>query len=467
MKNALTAALLLGLLAGCKSLVEDLNVDPNNPQTATAITMLTGTELANIIVQEGETARRSGIWNGYFQGQLFNYQSHQQYSVGANDFNDPWSLAFAATLKNARLMRQKALEVNNRRLAGVAQVLEANAAGTATALWGDIPFREAYNPSFPNPRFDPQPQVYGDLQTLLDSAIVNLNSTAFLDFAGQDIQFQGNVVKWRQVAYTLKARYYLHSKQYAQALAAAQNGVNAAANSLLALHLDNANGSNLYHQFLVEERVDYLTVGPFAVSLINPTGTRYRGHAKTIERARYNFLYSNATTLNTGADGVFARLTPFPLVSYQENLLILAECDARVNGFAAGLARLNGYRVFLAAGGYLPARFVVAANLRYDPFVAADFAAGGLENPAPASLAPERALLREIVQERYVTFFGQNEGFNDTRRTQKEPDIRVPLAPNVGTQLPQRFLYPQTEVDRNSSTPGPIPGLYAPTPVNR
>lgn len=460
--------LALGLFASCKDLVDDLNVNPNNPLDATAPVMLTGVELSNIVVQEGEASRCAGVWAGYFEGLLFQYQSHQQYIVVANDFNTPWSFVFSSTIKNARLMRQKALDVNNKRLAGVAQVLEANSASTAADLWGDIPFSQANSEAYPNPLFDSQPQVYAAVQTLLDSAIVNLNSTAFLDFSAQDIHFQGNVVKWRQTAYTLKARNYMHTKQYALALAAAQNGINANANSLTAPHIDNTGGSSLFYQFLVEDKGGYMGVGQFAQNLINPTGSRYRGNAKTNERARANYLYTNATTLNTGSvGGAFYKTTAYPLITYQENLLILTEADARLNGFTAGLARLNTYRAYLLTGGYLTTPYIVAANLKYDPYLLTDFTAGGIKNPLATALTPAQALLREILEERYVTFLGQIEGFNDLRRTLTETDIRVPLTPTVGTQLPQRFLYPQSEVDRNSAVPSPIPSLFTPTRVNQ
>ena len=87
--------------------------------------------------------------------------------------------------------------------------------------------------------------------------------------------------------------------------------------------------------------------------------------------------------------------------------------------------------------------------------------------PPASSLTPDQALLREILEERYVSFFGQIEGFNDMRRTQNETLVRVPVLPNTGTQLPQRFLYPQSEIDRNTSTPSPIPGMFVRTPVNQ
>lgn len=467
MKKYILYSLLLASLGACKNLVDDLNVSPNNPLDAPANVMLTGVQLSDALVQEGEAARRAGMWSGYFEGLLFQYQSHQQYIVIASDFNTPWSFVYSTTIKNARLMRQKALDVNNRRLAGVAQVLEANAAGTAADLWGDVPFTQAVDEAYPNPQFDPQAQVYASVQTLLDSAIVNLNSTAFIDFSANDIIAQGNAVRWRQAAYTLKARNYLHAKNYAAALTAAQNGLSTNANSLYFPHLDNTNGSNLFYQFLVEDKSGYMGVGQFANSLINPTGTRTRANSKTNERARYNYLYTSTTALNTGSvGGAFYKTTAYPMVTYQENLLILAEADARLNGLTAGLARLNTYRAYLATGGYLTTNYIVAANLKYDAYVAADFNAGGIENPTATTIAPASALLREILEERYVTFMGQIEGFNDVRRTVKETDVRVPLPPNVGTQLPGRFLYPQSEVDRNASVPTPIPGIFVPTPVN-
>ena len=53
----------------CKKMVAGINTDPNNPQDANAATMLTGVELSDVIIQEGELARRAGMWCGYFSGQ--------------------------------------------------------------------------------------------------------------------------------------------------------------------------------------------------------------------------------------------------------------------------------------------------------------------------------------------------------------------------------------------------------------
>lgn len=458
----------LGLLS-CKKAVEGFNDDPNSPLDADAITMLTGVEVGNMAIQEGEPARLAGMWSGYFAGQQQQYLAFHQYLIIARNFDDSWQRIFSGVLKNNRLMKGKAYEVNNRRLVGVAQVIEANVMGTATDLWGDVPALQAANDAYPNPVYDPQAQVYGYIQSLLDSAIQNFASTAFVDFSAQDIHFAGNMTKWTQTAYTLKARCYLHTRQYAQALAAAQNGINTSANNWLAPHYATAKGAyNLYYQFFVQDRTGWLDAnGVYAVALLNSANARYRGNAKTIERARFNYLYSTATNPNYTANGFFYQTVAFPMATYAENLLILAEADARANGLAAGLTRLNNYRAYLNTGGYIGTAYLTAGNYKYDPYAAADFAAGGIENPTAAAIAPDRALLREIMEERYLTFVGQIEGFNDLRRTAKEPDVRVPVPPNTGPQAPQRFLYPQVEVDLNKSVPNPLPSLFTPTPVNQ
>lgn len=467
----LSLCLLVLICSSCKKIIEDINTDPNNPTDADAVTMLTSIMVGNMNIQEGDLARFAGMWSGYFRGYTQQYESYHQYSVITRNFDGAWQRIYSGVYKNIKILKDKAIAVNNRRMLGVAQVIEANLMGTAAALWGDIPYREAADENFPNPKFDAQASVYAALQTLLDSAIVNLNSTAFVSFAAQDIHFAGNMTRWIQTANTLKARYYLHIKDYPGALTSAQSGISSQANNFLAPHNNtNRGANNLYYQFLALDRPNWIdATGMYGVNLINPAGTRYRGNAKTNERARYSYFYNSSTNLNFSANGTgfFNHSTSFPMATYAENLLILAEADARVNGFTAGLTRLNTYRAYMNTGAYISTSYLTTGNWRYEPYVAADFAPGGIENGGASPLTQERALLREIMEERYVTFIGQIEGFNDLRRVFTETDIRVPVPLNFGTQFPQRFIYPQVEIDRNTSTPNPIPALFAVTYVNR
>ena len=103
-------------------------------------------------------------------------------------------------------------------------------------------------------------------------------------------------------------------------------------------------------------------------------------------------------------------------------------------------------------------------SLKYNPYIQSDFENGGIENID--NISKEDALLREILEERYITFYGQIEGFNDVRRTRNE-SYGIELMPNSGDKLPERFLYPQSEIDANPNTPSPIPGFFEPTRINR
>ena len=102
--------------------------------------------------------------------------------------------------------------------------------------------------------------------------------------------------------------------------------------------------------------------------------------------------------------------------------------------------------------------------MKYNPYIQSDFESGGIENLD--NITKEDALLREILEERYITFYGQIEGFNDVRRTRKELH-GIKLMPNSGDKLPERFLYPQSEIDANPNTPSPIPGFFEPTRINK
>jgi hypothetical protein len=454
--------------------VDDLNDDPNNPTASSYQYILTGAEVGNIVLQTGETARKAGIFSGYYTGIDRQHLGFSEYAVTTGDFNSEWNNVYVDVVANAIAARDQAAEQRVTGITtGIAEVVRIMALGTATALWGDVPLGEAGQPDVEAPAFVNQEAAYAELQNLLDAAIVNLNAGSGRPVSGSEIYLNGDPVAWTEVANTLKARYYLHTGDYAAALSAAQNGVSSPDNELRAPHGTAAENANLnYSFFAVEVRQADLVTDDFFVSLLdpdaasNPEPANYRGHAKTDETARFNYLLSRTSfgvQPNTAAGGFAARDASAPLVTFAENLLILAEAALRSGNQEAALGHLNTYRGYLAAGGYMSD--MPGADLRYEAFEAADFANGGIENPD--GLSVEDALLREILQERYVTFFGQIEGFNDMRRTRGQSAVAVPVPPNVGSELPERFLYPTTEIDRNPNVPATIPGFFEPTPVNQ
>lgn len=464
---------LLLLFTQCSELVDGLNENPNSPTSASYENILTGAEVGNIVLQSGETARRAGIFCGYYTGIQRQHQGFNSYTLTTSDFDGLWDDAFVNTLRNAKVARETAERVGISGVTiGITQVLEAMAYGTSASLYGDIPFDEAGNIEIENPAFEGQVAVYGKIQTLLDNAITNLQSAEGRPASGSDIYFDGDPNAWIAVANTLKARYYMHTKEYGNAYTAAQSGIQSLDEALYAPHGSGAEESNLtYSFFAVEVRGADVITSDFMASLIdpdpasNPIVANYRGNAKTDETGRYNFLFQTndvGVQPNT-QDGFAAQTASAPLVTFEENLLILAEAGLRSQDFNTGLGHLNDFRNFMSSGGYLTN--ADPADVQYDAYVAADFQNGGIENTD--GLSQDDALLKEILEERYISLFGQIEGFCDTRRTRTETAVQVSVPPNTGTELPQRFIYPQSEIDRNSNIPNPIPGLFDPTAINQ
>lgn len=472
--NRITIPFFLAiLLSSCSGLVEDFNENPNSPTTASYQNILTGTEVGNTLFHSGEAARKAGIFCGYYTGIDRQHEGFSQYAVTTSDFNNQWNDAFVNTIANAITTEEAALEEGIGGITlGITKVIRAFGLGTSASLWGSIPFEEAGRPSFENPAFEGQLEVYAGLQSLLDEAIGDLQSGRGRPAAGSDIHFDGDPEAWIEVAHSLKARLYMHTKAYGMAYEEAQMGISAPENSLATPHGTALENSNLNYQFFaIASRQADLVTSDFMASLIDPDEmsspdfNNYRGNAKTDETARYNYLLESTSVgiqPNT-SDGFAAPDAPAPILTYAENLLILAEAGLRTEGFSTGLSLLNDFRAYMAAGGYLSNADL--ANVRYDAYEAADFEDGGMENED--GITAEDALLREILQERYITLFGQIEGFNDTRRTMQEANVRVPVMPNTGDQLPERFLYPTSEIDRNPNVPAPIPDFFEPTPVNQ
>ncbi|MBX7125536.1 MAG: SusD/RagB family nutrient-binding outer membrane lipoprotein [Cyclobacteriaceae bacterium] len=453
---------IVSILASCNSFVENVSeFDPTRPTDADLALVVTGMEVEYMSTMEGELARNTGMWSGYFTGADRQYIPYYNYTTTALDYDSPWGNIYAFVLKQSRIVQSKATALNNRLTLGVGQFIEAHVMGTAAALWGDIPYSQAIDQAhFPNPVYDPQQQVIDNLITLLDQSIGNLTSNVgnlngdYISGGGAPgVILPGNASLWAKAAYSLKARYLLYKKDYAGALAAAAQGIDATASNLLAPHgTANDQNRNIFYDFHERQRAGYLNAqGAYLAQLLDGNVAGNRNHAKTDETARFKFYYTGSSPnydINVSSKGLFGSASSFPLMTAYETLLIIAECETRLNGVTAGVTALNNHRALLRAA---------FATGTYDDFDPTDFAAGGIENGD--QIADADALLREILEEKYTSMCGQIEVFSEIRRTGNA--VGVPI--NSGTQLPQRFLYPQAEINSNTSVPKPIPGIFEKT----
>lgn len=454
----LFALVLLFSLSSCSDFVDGFEQDPNNANDAPIEAVLNGAFVGLIVGHEGEDARLAGMWARQFTGSDRQYSAFQVYNVNAENFEfDKYYLA----IENAQIVIEKAALTNNLLASGIAKIVEAHSVGMMASLWGNIPYTEANQfPEIEDPVFDGQESVYANVQSRLDAAINDLSgnpSNAAIE--GIDFYFGGDPAAWTAVANTLKARFYMHTKQYSEALAAAKKGVASIDGNWMAPHATGAYNQdlNFYNSFGISDREGYMTAeGAILPSWIDPSSDAYRGDTKTDETARFNHLFTDtgpAWDLNYSSGAMWGPTTSFPLVTAIENFLIMAETELQVNSdMGAALEALNEARAILAT------QFPEG---KYEAYEMADFDEAGIAG-RPGESAMD-ALMHEILEEKYVSLVGQIEVFNDVRRT----DNFLELPATTGSQLPERFLVPQDEIDANVNAPSPIPDLFEPTPVNK
>lgn len=450
-------------LVACSSYVDDVsNQSPNDllPSDAQAANLIQGVMLGVQFVQTDEFARRSGIWSSYFTGSERQYLTYNDWNnATAGDFDRGWVQTYVNIIPNAQIAAVLAEKDGNLKLKGVSQVLEAFAFGTMADLFGDVPFSEANKKS--NPVYDEQSDVYSGIQTLLDSAITSLQGQGTIS---RDIFYNGDSSKWIKLAYTLKARYYIHVGDYANALANAKLGINLPSDDFVSNYgqvLDK--NLNPIRSFLNNKRSGYMSAtDSYAASILDPNSSMYIGNDKTNNSGRFDYNYLNESVYVDGYEPNFQENGKFyediPLVTSGENLLILAECEFNINGFDAGLSALNSYRELLN-GGYMS---LGADTYKFESYEKADFENSGMVNQD--NLPIDDALAKEISLQKYIALVGNIEGFTDLRRTDNLAG--VVLRSSIAG-FPERFIYPQVEINSNTNVPNPIPSVVTPTPVNK
>jgi hypothetical protein len=430
--SAAVSVVLVTALSGCSNFLDSPKAvaDPNAPTAATLGQLLVGAEANVFGQQEGPVAMLVCEWMQQCAGTAGRFVEVQgTYTINNNSFDGSFgSIYTAGGLKSIKDAEERADAIQDREIKGILEVLEAMDVMFGADNWGSIPYREAL--ASPTPTFDPQLQIYDDLLKLLDQAIVDVNAGPKSPLAFYDVVYEGDKVMWTQAAHTLKARIYLHlaevrgQSQYALDRTEAQQGISAPANDWKAIHSEATSERNMWLQFQLTSFGQDLVAGSRLVEIMkaqnDPRLPDYFGRNSTGGYGGYDV----ATQLTTGGDpspiANSNRNTPTfaqPIITYDENQLIIAETAFRAGDILNAAIALNNVR---ARYGKAP-----------------------IANPT----------LADIMTEKYIALFQNIETWNDYKRT-----CLPALTPALGRSVvPGRIPYGQTELQTNPNTP-PDPG---------
>ena len=455
---------ILNLLSSCKGLFDEKDIQ-NNPNAVTDVdvrTLLSGTMLGVAFLHEDTDVRIASMWAGELTGLSRAHLGFGQYIVSSQTFS--WNNLYPVA-NQARLIQTKADALGDKWTKGVGQILEALFIAKATSLYGDVPYSQAFDiQNFPTPIFDKQTDVYAALQITLDKAISNLSSSTGLAFGTNDFIFQGDVNKWKALANTLKARLYLHTNNYAQAITSANLGIQTTSGDALIPHgtSQGQNTNQNYDFFRVSRAGDTGFDGAYLRTLlqsrINSSNTKTNETALHNHFIKVGITATNSQDPNT-TDGAFTADAPHPIITFYENQLIIAEAEARLGNANNALIALNKVRLGLSTG-YFNGKTFSSNNRKYEAYTINDFGTSGLANSKNLSTTQE-AILYEIISQRYIILLMQYEAFNDYRRLAVAlPVVQLPIPLTVGTKKPQRFIYPQQEINANPNVPQPTPNQF-------
>src|SRR6476620_8219456 len=253
---AALVALALGA-TGCNDYLSGPGVsqDPNN------ITKLTrpgplyiGIQAAQGVQFQGQLARTAVEYVQQVSGNSRQQIGFDRYAIDPTTIDPEWTSVYGSTrnleggggLLDIRKMQQLARAAGDSLYIGIGKVYEALVMDMAATVWGDIPYRQAADSNNKTPAFDPQLQVFADLQAQLDSAI-----TIYLPAAGPTNlgppQDNAELIYGGRDAAGLRE---VDPNSYALALAEVPLGISTPDNDFNWFADQTPNGNNIWWQFM-------------------------------------------------------------------------------------------------------------------------------------------------------------------------------------------------------------------------
>lgn len=444
----------------------DMNVDPNN-LSGTSVPManrLPAIQLDLMNIHADRVVKRIANTTGQV--------IYRQGPTGLNEYNYTpgdasniilWERLYTRAMNGAFQLANVAEEENAPHYQGIANILVANALGTATSIWGDIPFSEAFRPDqFTDPKFDNQAEIYQEIQALLDKAIALLNEPAGSKApAADDLIFNGNAARWIKVAYGLKARYYLHlvkrnPQAYTLAETALQNALQSNADNCV-LKYSSGTPDQVHPLFLERTATRDTEVDTAFANILLAEGDPRKDFFTKITGSIFFGIRANYGPFVSMPD------SDFPLITFEECAFMLAEIRMKAGDKSGAAFALNN--AIQASLERVCTRQIGNLDPQNDNLVAAiplaTLSAYATTKSNIAALNDADAW-RTIFRQKQIAMFLQAETWNDYRRTENyvPGEFGLPRLPiRAGNSLPRRYPYSGNEINFNANAPT-NPGIF-------
>lgn len=457
--------------------LEETNISPNNSTTATPQILLPVAQTNLIWAISDYTAQATSILLQQMTGVLNEQQNITNYGYLPSFFDESWNnLFYAGAMKDLNTIIEQSTAIGATHYSGIAKIQMAIALGYIVDFWNDAPYSTALNlDQNPQPTFDQGPQLYEQIQRLLDEGIAELqNPTSLFSPSNNDLVYPAasqaawvtnSAPLWIKTARALKARYHNHLSK----LNPTESATNALTQINAGTFISNAEDANVVFGTTNDQAGPWygflrgtfgnnnIAVAQEFINLLKGrndprlpyyvTDNLVAGVAQKDADGTYTGTPYGALTITPKASRVGPYLNspsaPTNIITYSEVKFIEAEANLRLNNFAAAAAAYN------EAVKSSILRVTGAADPAYEALYASE-TAETIQNEG----------FVKLFTEKYIALFLEAEAWTDWRRsipagapgtTSGIPNL-VPAATNeTGGVFPRRFLYPQTELINNAA----------------
>ena len=156
-----------------------LDQNPNEVDDVTVVSpeaLLVGTQVTMYGVMEGYLNRAVSMVMQQMSGlQTDYYRDYNCEPIDVNT-NGRWTAMYGTGgLIDMNTTQEVAQKQEKHVLLGISQMWEALVFSTAADIWGDVPYSQAANAEFAQPKFDSQKEVHEAMLNLIDDAIANFD----------------------------------------------------------------------------------------------------------------------------------------------------------------------------------------------------------------------------------------------------------------------------------------------------
>lgn len=451
--NFYLIAILALSLSSCSKELDKININPNVTEKGQPDYILTGAIKNTVDMYWGTTNNMNSSLLFTQQFAKVQYTEEERFIYSGNSFTSLWSTGYTQGIAAFNSLIKLGDAAGNANYRGVGLVLRSWVFLLLTDAYGDVPYSQAGQLSeFITPVYDKQKDIYFSLLDDLKSAGTALDPAG--KAIGGDVIYNGNILRWKKLANSLRLRIALRisdrepakAKQIIDEIQAGNNLLLSEKADIAQLIYQNSPQQNpISAQF--ETREDYRiskTIIDKLAELNDPRLAIYANKTQNPSAAGYVGLPNgldndgaNAIGLaNVSRPGAYflQPLAPAVIFSYSELLFDRAEAAAR------------GFTTENAATLYQQA--IRASFAQYN--ISDELATAYIAQPAVQYNAAN--FKKSIGEQKWLALYGQGLEAWAERRRLDYPVLTASAKTVLDGQIPVRFIYPGTEQSLNAKS---------------